>query len=161
MADFVAGRGTTALGIIGTALGGLATLGGVNGLTGAMPYNGCNPCGCSESQVVNRYEMGLQRDLSNKDAEIAYLKAQDEVDKKLVSVYTNLDGRINAINNKLCDVAVYQATNTATVSCLSSQVNGLQAVLNNITKTVVPNSSICPGWGDVTITPAAAPTTAG
>jgi hypothetical protein len=35
------------------------------------------------------------------------------------------------------------------------------AALNGLTKLVVPNTSVCPGWGNVTITPAAAPTTAG
>jgi hypothetical protein len=29
--------------------------------------------------------------------------------------------------------------------------------LMGLTKLVVPNGSICPGWGNVTITPAAAP----
>lgn len=50
-------------------------------------------------------------------------------------------------------------------STLGGQINTLSAgftnqiacinnTLANITKTVVPNSSVCPGWGDVTITPA-------
>lgn len=45
------------------------------------------------------------------------------------------------------------ATNSAAIACLQNTVAG-------ITKIVVPNSSICPGWGNVTITPAAT-TTAG
>lgn len=47
------------------------------------------------------------------------------------------NGQINALNQ--------------TIACLS---NGF----NQITKTVVPNTSVCPGWGNVTITPAAAAT---
>ena len=35
------------------------------------------------------------------------------------------------------------------------------AQLMGLTKLVVPNASICPGWGNVTVTPAAAPTTGG
>ena len=45
------------------------------------------------------------------------------------------------------------AANSAAIACLQNTVAG-------ITKIVVPNSSICPGWGNVTITPATA-TTAG
>lgn len=45
------------------------------------------------------------------------------------------------------------AANSAAITCLQNTVAG-------ITKIVVPNSSICPGWGNVTITPAST-TTAG
>ena len=31
--------------------------------------------------------------------------------------------------------------------------------LMSLTKMVVPNASVCPGWGNVTITPAASTTT--
>jgi hypothetical protein len=31
------------------------------------------------------------------------------------------------------------------------------AQLMGLTKLAVPNTSVCPGWGNVTITPAAAP----
>jgi hypothetical protein len=40
---------------------------------------------------------------------------------------------------------------------MSAGLAALQTTVANITKTVIPNSSVCPGWGDVTITPAAAP----
>jgi hypothetical protein len=40
-------------------------------------------------------------------------------------------------------------------------MNGQIAQLFALTKLVVPNSSICPGWGGVTIAPATTPTTAG
>lgn len=165
MAEWQAGKGTTALGVIGTTLGGIALaangglgiLGNGLGLGYNMGYGGYNMCG--DNTPVNRYELNMTQVIGDKNAEIAYLKAQDEVDKKLVNVYQNLDGRINNINSELRDIAVYQATNTATISCLGQQVNGIQAVLGSITKTVVPNTSVCPGWGDVTITPATATTT--
>jgi hypothetical protein len=40
-------------------------------------------------------------------------------------------------------------------------MQGQIAQLYSLTKLVVPNTSVCPGWGTVTITPAAAPTTGG
>jgi hypothetical protein len=33
------------------------------------------------------------------------------------------------------------------------------AQLYGLTKLVIPNGSVCPGWGNVTVTPAAATTT--
>jgi hypothetical protein len=51
--------------------------------------------------------------------------------------------------------AVYNGVNTAAVECIKGQI----AQLMGLTKLVVPNASICPGWGNVTVTPAAAPTT--
>ena len=51
--------------------------------------------------------------------------------------------------------AVYNGTNTAAVGCIQAQV----AQLQSLTKMVVPNSSVCPGWGNVNITPATTATT--
>ena len=51
--------------------------------------------------------------------------------------------------------AVYNGTNTAALNCLQGQV----AQLYSLTALRIPNTSICPGWGDVTVAPAAAPTT--
>ena len=45
--------------------------------------------------------------------------------------------------------AVYNGTNTAAVACIRDQI----AQLYGVTRLVVPNSSVCPGWGEVTITP--------
>lgn len=154
MADYVAKQGTTALGIIGTALGGLAALGNGGGL-----FNMGGGMCCSENTPVSRYELGQQNEISQLRSENELLKADKYTDQKIAEVYTVLNNKVDKINCELRDVAVYQATNTATISCLSNQVNGLQAVLNSITKVVIPNGSVCPGWGNVTITPAAAPTT--
>ena len=164
MAEYVAGRGTTALGIIGTVLGGLGVAGngGVGLLNGGMNTGGC----CSENTMVNRYELNMERELSQKEAEIAYLNGQNETNRKLTEVYANLEGQINGLRDTVyrnreeqncvnTQQAVYNGTNTATIACLQGQV----AALQGLTKMVVPNSSICPGYGDVTITPAAAPTT--
>lgn len=154
MAEYVAGKGTTALGIIGTALGGLAA-------SGMNLLGGNNGCGCSENTMVNRYEMNMERELAQKEAEIAYLKGQDETNGKLTEVYRTLERRINDLGDKVqankdeqyginLQQAVYNGTNTATLNCMQNQIN----TLLGLTKTVVPNTSVCPGWGNVTVTPA-------
>ena len=150
----VAGSGL-GLGIAGTALGLLN--GGVGTLLGGAA---AHPA-CSENMPVSRYEMDLQQKIAEQGSKIGLLEADKYTDQKIVEVYNALNPRIDAIKDELRDIAVYQATNTATVGCLANQVNGLQGVLNSITKTVVPNGAICPGWGDVTVTvtPTTTPTT--
>ena len=52
----------------------------------------------------------------------------------------------------LASQGVINATIGSSVSVLQNQV----AQIMSLTKLVVPNTSVCPGWGNVTITPAAA-----
>lgn len=66
-----------------------------------------------------------------------------------------MDGKFANVEAQINAQAVYNATNNATINCINGQVAQLMA----LTKLVVPNSSICPGWGNVTVTPATAPTT--
>lgn len=153
MAEYVAGRGTTALGIIGTTLGGIAA-------SGINLLGNNNGCGGVE------HAMRQEAVIAQKDAEIAYWRGQDKTNEKISAAYANLEAQINSLaaevrsnRNAQCEVntqqAVYNGVNTATVSCMQGQI----ATLMGLTKTVVPNSSVCPGWGNVTITPSATSTT--
>ena len=163
MAEFaskgVAGSGL-GLGIAGTALGLLNGLGGMAGL--AANAAGCNSCGgcCSENTPVSRYEMNQAQPIAAKDAEIGLLKADKYTDQKLSEVTAYLMGQIKDLSNEVrankdeqaginMQQAVYNATNTAAISCLQNQV----AALQSLTKLVIPNSSVCPGWGAVKVTP--------
>ena len=161
MAEFaskgVAGTGL-GLGIAGTALGLMNGCGVLGGL-----FNG-NGCGCcSENTAVNRYELNLTQEIASKDARIGLLESQVYVDQKLTDVVKDYTSQINALAAEVrankdaqtavnMNQAVYNGTNTATISCIQSQISALQG----LTKLVVPNTSVCPGWGNVTITPAAA-----
>jgi hypothetical protein len=137
----VANAGLTT-GVIGTALGALNS-GMFGGLFGGN-------CGCSENTPVNRYEL-------NQEQRIADLQAQISTDQKLLEVYKYFDGKIEGINHKLCEQAVWNATQTSSLSCMAAQI----AQLQGLTKLVIPNGSVYPGWGNVTVTPATTPTTAG
>ena len=154
MAEFaskgVAGAGL-GTGIAGLSLGVLNAMGGCGLLSGL--FNGGN-C-CSENTAVNRYELNLTQEIAGKDARIGLLESQVYVDQKLTEVYKDLNAQINAIQAQLSQQAVYNATLNGTVSCIQGQI----AQLQSLTKLVVPNTSVCPGWGNVTITPAAATTT--
>lgn len=150
MAEFaskgVAGTGL-GLGIAGTALG---LLNGGAGLLSGMSA-GC----CAENMPVNRYELNLLQEIASKDSRIGLLEADKYTDQKLTEVYKDLNSQISNLQSQINAQAVYNATMNGTVSCIQGQI----AQLQSLTKMVVPNTSVCPGWGNVTITPAAATTT--
>lgn len=158
-----AGLGT---GIAGLSLGVLNSLGGL----GALATGGLNPMTraaamgltaevCSENTAVNRYELSQNRTIAEKDMEIAYWRGQDETNRKISDAYAKLESRINGVaaevrankdeqNGINLQQAVYNGTNTAALGCIQGQI----AQLYSLTKLIVPNGSVCPGWGDVTIT---------
>lgn len=127
----VAGAGL-GLGIAGTALG-LLNNGGLGGIFGGVT-------GCHENMPVNRYELGLQNDITNKDMEIAYLKGRDAAKTDSLELYKYVDGRFRSIEAQICSQAVVNAQVTANISCLQSSV----AALQGLTKTVIPITNVCP-----------------
>ena len=142
------------LGIAGTA--GWLLNGGLSNIFGGGGIGG----------NVSRYDLGMAQELAAKDGEIAVLKSEKYTDEKLVDIYKDLNGQINALSAQMqankdeqyqvnMQQAVYNGTNTATIGCLQNQVAQLMA----LTKLVVPNASICPGWGNVTVAPETGTTT--
>lgn len=105
--------------------------------------------------AVTRYELGQEQKIAKLESEIALRDANIYSDQKLSEVYKDLSARINGLEAGLNAQAVYNATNTATINCIQGQV----AQLYGLTKLVVPNTSVCPGWGNVTITPSTTTTT--
>lgn len=128
----VAGTGL-GLGIAGTALG-LLTNNGLGGL-----FNG-GANGCSENMAVNRYELGLQNTITNKDMEIAYLKGRDAAKTDSLELYKYVDGRFRGIEAQIASQAVVNAQITANISCIQNSV----AALQGLTKTVIPITNVCP-----------------
>jgi hypothetical protein len=150
MAEFASnGKGNlgVTLGAIGTGLGVLN-----GGLGGLGLFNG-NHC-CGDQMPINRYEATQQARIAELETEVKLRDANTFTMGEMNNLRNYVDNRINRIEHELCDQKVYNATNTAAISCIQSQV----AQLMGLTKTVVPNGSICPGWGDVTVsvTPATA-----
>jgi len=149
-----AGLGT---GIAGLALGVLNAAGGL----GAAEMNAGHGCAgvCSENTPVSRYELNQAQVIAEKDAEIGLLKADKYTDQKIVDATAYLMGQINSVaaevrknkdeqNGVNMQQVAYNATNSAAIGCLQGQV----AMLQSLTKCVIPNSSVCPGWGDVKVT---------
>jgi hypothetical protein len=147
MTEFVAGRGTTALSIIGTVLGslGVAGNGGVGGLFNA------GSAVCHENMPINRYEAEQSAKIAELETEVKLRDANTFTMGEMGKLRDYVDGKFAAVHAELCEQKVYNATNIATVNCLAGQVSQLMA----LTKLVIPNGSICPGWGNVTVAPAA------
>lgn len=159
-----------ATGIIGAAGAGFNFLG--NLLGGGWGGLGANPAAaavaagaCSENTPVTRYELNQQKTISEKDTEISYWRGQDETNRKITEAYSKLENRLIGLAAEIrankdeqvainMQQAVYNGTNTATIGCIQNQVNQLLG----LTKLVVPNASVCPGWGaaKVTVEPATA-----
>lgn len=156
-----AGLGT---GIAGLSLGVLNSLGGLGAV--AMNNRSCCAPACSENTPVSRYELEQSQTIAAKDAEIGLLKADKYTDQKIVEATAYLMGQIKDLENEVrknkddqtavnMQQVAYNATNTATIGCLQNQVAALQAM----TKLVIPNTSVCPGWGDVKVSVVPASTT--
>lgn len=120
------------LGIAGTALG-LLNGNGLNILGG-----NCNRT--AEDQHVNRYELGLQNEITNKDMEIAFLRGRDAAKTDGLELYKYIDGRCRGIEAQICQQNVVNAQVAANLSCLQNTV----ATLSGLTKTVIPIDNVCP-----------------
>lgn len=113
--------------------------------------------------------------LNSKIAELNAEKYSDKVGIEVFKAARDSDAKINArfeeVARTIADMRVREAQTAGKIDLVAATANQgiaansaaitcLQNTVAGITKIVVPNSSICPGWGNVTITPATA-TTAG
>ena len=149
----VAGSGL-GLGIAGTALG-LLNNGGLGGL---FNWGGCGN-GCGDNAVVNRYEAGQNARIAELETEVKLRDANFYTLGEMGKMRDYIDRRFERVENELCDQRVYNATNTAAVSCMQGHI----ATLMGLTKTVVPINNICPEpmarYNSFTVPTATAPTT--
>jgi hypothetical protein len=132
------GVGNAALttGIIGTSLGVLNN--GGCGILGNLFGGGANAC--SDNVAVNRYELGQQKEIIDRDSEIAYLKGRDAAKTDALELYKYMDGRFRAVEAQISQQAVVNAQITANIGCMQASIAALQA----LTKTVIPIGNICP-----------------
>lgn len=154
------GEKSVASGGLGGAALGLAIPGTValvnqltngQGLFGGL-FNGCNG-GCNNN-VVSALESALAQERAERYTD----QTGTEVYKQFAKERNEIQAQISAIFAAIAQMdkqnAVAEAINGERISCLTTKVNNIYDVF----KLVVPNSSVCPGWGNVTITPAAATT---
>lgn len=87
----------------------------------------------------------LSEEAANNRVKIAQLEAQ------LKCCCEKQELREQILKGDIDKVALMANTG---LTALQGTVTYMQNTLNAITKTVIPNTAICPGWGNVTITPA-------
>ena len=114
------------LGAIGTGLGAMAGAGGLAGLLGMQRES--DP----ENRPVTRYEMGLI-------SENTLLKANQYADAKA-----------SGLQALIGQQSVWNATQEGLLRDQQRQLTELYT----LTKLVVPNDNVMPGWGAVSIKPA-------
>lgn len=142
----VAGTGL-GLAITGTALG-LLNNGGLGGVLG-----GC--CGSGKNAYINRYEAEQSAEIAALKADIKLRDANTYTMQEMANLRDYVDRKFDKVDERLCKQAEWNAAQTAALSCQGSQIQQLFG----LTKLVVPNGSVCPGWGNYTITPASPTTT--
>lgn len=141
------GNGALATGIIGTALGVL------NGGLGLMGGYG-NGLSNHASGYVTKEAWEKQNEVSALESKVALLEANAESEKKMIDVYERVQTRVLALERQVADNAASQGVINAQLMSGQSVLQSQVAQLMGLTKLVVPNTSVCPGWGNVTITPA-------
>ena len=123
---------------------------GGNGLFGGL-FNGGGNC---NSNVVSALESALAQEKAERYTD----QTGTEVYKQFAKERNEIQSQISAIFAAIAQMdkqnAVAEALNSERIACLKGRVDNIYDVF----KLVVPNSSVCPGWGNVTITPAATTT---
>lgn len=130
------------LGAIGTGLsvlnGGLGLIGNGTSLMGNYHNNS------EGGRFITKDELDYVQTIAAKDSEIALLKSEQNTEVKIADVYERVMTRVNANERAQSDIntaqAVYNASANSAISVLQNQVG----VLNSLTKTVVPITSVCP-----------------
>ena len=142
-------------GIIGTALGAAAS--GILPILGGN-YRGAMGTNCAEPVSRETFDLALK--LSASESSNALLSAELNTEKKMVEVFNKLNDKINGVVSEQAAINSAQAvTNCATTSALAVAQNNI-AQLMSLTKVVIPNGNVCPGWGEATVSVAPATATA-
>lgn len=129
------------LGSVALGLSALNTLNGAGGLGNVLDGLFGGGCGCNGANApVNRYELGLENEIARLRTEVSLRDSNIYGDQKILEVYKYFDSKIEGINAKLCEQAVFNAAQTSAMNCMGSQI----AQLYGLTKLIVPATNICP-----------------
>ncbi len=150
MEEFHAGKGTLSLGVIGTVLGGIAVAAqGLAGAGGAVPQAAT---ATASGDVVSKETFDLALRLTNSERDNAILTAELNTERKMVEVFNALNDKINQVVSDQTAINSAQAVTNCAVTSQLAVLNSNVAALMGLTKVVIPNGNVCPGWGDATVT---------
>lgn len=120
------------------------------GLFGGL-FNGGNNC----NGAVSALESALAYEKAGRYTDQTGIEVYKQFAKERNETQAQISALFAAIAQMDKTVSVNEAVNSERINCLSGRVKDIYDAF----KLVMPNSSVCPGWGNVTITPAAATTT--
>lgn len=130
-------KANTALGF-GIGSGVLSLFG--NGLGNLLGGGMCN----GGVRWVSQPEFEQGQRISSLESENALLKAEKNADSKMIDVYERLDSKIRTlegtVNTLKAEQGVVNAQVISNISVMQNQI----AVLNGLTKTVIPIGNVCP-----------------
>lgn len=141
------------LGAIGT---GLSVLGGSNPISGLFG-------GCNNANYVTRDMLDLELKVIECQKDNAILNAELNTEKKMVEVFNASNNKTNEVFDRLSNriltlerIVADNAASQAVINCnASSSIGILQTQVGQLytmTKMVIPNGNVCPGWGNVEVT---------
>lgn len=147
------GRGQ---GIYNTVAGSIGLASAVANGMGLNGLFGNNNVVSSEETAVTRHELNYVRELADKDHQIAQLTSSSEAraytDAAIKGLSDQLAVKFNQIDQNLTSQSILNTQQTATMQCMQNNISQLMGM----TQLIIPNGSVMPGWGNVTITPSGA-----
>ena len=102
-------------GIIGTALGALNSLGGLNLMT------------TGDEHTVSRYELEQQQKIAELEGKIALRDANTYGDQKMLEMYKYIDGRFREFEGLFTQQAVKNQANADSFAMTTERLNGLRS----------------------------------
>lgn len=154
---------SNAKGNLGVTLGAVGT--GLNLLTGGIGLmNAGSSLTNHASNYVTKDELRMAQDIASKDSQIALLSAESDSEKKMIEVYKQTRSEIKELQDEVRDnrreqdawnatQAVNNAQMSAAIAANAMSIANLQSCCSAITQLKIPNTAVCPGWGDIKITP--------
>lgn len=158
------------VGSIGGYIGGIGQIAQMLLGGGMIPGNvytnngGCNCNGnCSENTPVNRFELSQEQTISRLQSERDMLLSDQRNDGKMLEVYKYFDGKMEATNRELANIAANQAVInqrvTDNLAFLDSKIDctkkDIMCYVNGTFvpgKLVMPLDAICPAAQPATAT---------
>ena len=129
------GKGNLGVTLGAVALG-TSLLGGNGNLFGGILGGNC----CGDNRAMTKFEATQAARIAELETEVKLRDANTYTDSKLLDLYKYVDGKFACVEGQIANQAVYNATNTATLNCISGQV----AQLMGLTKTIIPITNVCP-----------------
>lgn len=119
-------------GIIGTALG-VMNNGGLGNILGGF---GCNGNG----GYYSRYDAEKDARIANLETEIKLRDANFYSLSEIGKLRDYMEHRFDKVEHEIAEQHTYNAVNTSVLNCVKGDVEALM----NLTKVIIPASSICP-----------------